>query len=60
LNFYTSTKKTIGYTAPQIANVLKEKGGKLVIASEGFIVKDKEGPLSPGELSRAKSWAKKS
>lgn len=51
--------KTIGYAAPKIANILKNKGGKLLIPPESFIVKGKKGPLAEGELERAKEWAKR-
>lgn len=50
--------KTIGYAAPKMAKTLTEKGGKLIAPPEGFIVKDKEGPLAPGELGRAQNWLK--
>jgi flavodoxin len=47
-----------GYAAPRIADALKKKGGNLAVPPEGFLVKDKEGPLKEGELERAASWAK--
>lgn len=47
-----------GYAAPRIADALKKKGGNLVTSPEGFLVKDKEGPLLEGELERAAIWAK--
>jgi flavodoxin len=47
-----------GYAAPRIADALKKKGGNLVKSPEGFLVKDKEGPLLEGELERAAIWAK--
>lgn len=47
----------IDFAAPKIAVSLEEKGGQ-VAGKEGFIVADKEGPLAPGELERAKTWAK--
>ncbi|MCL5070222.1 MAG: flavodoxin family protein [Actinobacteria bacterium] len=50
--------KTIGYAAPKMAKVLTDKGGKLIVPPEGFIVKGKEGPLASGELERAQAWAK--
>jgi flavodoxin I len=50
--------KVGGHAAPHIANVLKKKGGNLVVPAEGFFVKDREGPLKEGELERAASWAK--
>ncbi len=48
-----------GYAALRIAKSLKKKGGNLVAPSEGFFVKDKEGPLKEGELERAGRWAEK-
>lgn len=50
--------KVGGYAAPRIADLLKKKGGNLAVPPEGFIVKDKEGPLKDGELERAAAWAK--
>ncbi|HZX10269.1 MAG TPA: flavodoxin family protein [Acidobacteriota bacterium] len=47
-----------GYAAPRIAKALNKKGAKLVVPPEGFLVKDKEGPLKEGELERAAAWAK--
>ena len=47
-----------GYAAKPIADVLKKKGGALIIPPEGFFVKDSEGPLKDGELERAANWAK--
>ncbi|MDD4858645.1 MAG: flavodoxin family protein [Dehalococcoidales bacterium] len=49
--------KLFGYAAGRIADALKGKGGDLV-ASEGFIVKGREGPLADGETERASAWAK--
>ncbi len=51
--------KTIGYAAPKIADVLKSKGGELIVPPEGFFVKGKEGPLADGEIDRAGKWSKK-
>lgn len=49
--------KTIGYAAPKIASALQKKDYRVIREPEGFIVKDKDGPLSDGEIERAKSWA---
>ena len=61
-SFDTRMKKFIaklfGYAADRIAVSLKEKGGSLARAPEGFIVKGREGPLADGELERAATWAK--
>jgi flavodoxin len=56
--FSTRLVKIFGYAAGRIANVLKDKGGRLVAPPEAFIVKSREGPLKEGELERAASWAK--
>jgi flavodoxin len=50
--------KIFGYAANRMAKVLQSKGGNLVVPPMGFIVKDKEGPLLPGELEKAAAWAK--
>jgi len=50
--------KVAGYAAPRIADTLQKKGGNLVAAPEGFLVKGSEGPLAEGELERATAWAK--
>lgn len=47
----------IGYAAGKIAQKLKGLGGVLIAPPEGFIVKDREGPLKEGELKRASAWA---
>lgn len=46
----------IGYAAPKIEKTLVGLGGELAMQSEGFLVKDKEGPLVDGELDRARDW----
>jgi hypothetical protein len=46
-----------GYAAPRIARALHARGGR-VVASEGFAVLGKEGPLAAGELERAAGWAR--
>jgi len=47
-----------GYATDKIADILKVKGGTLVVPPEGFIVKGREGPLKEGEEQRAAEWAK--
>jgi flavodoxin len=49
--------RIFGYAAKPIADQLKKKGGKLIIASEGFFVEGMKGPLIKGELERAANWA---
>ncbi|MFA6250413.1 MAG: flavodoxin family protein [Candidatus Shapirobacteria bacterium] len=51
--------RTIGYAAPKMAKSLVEKGGQLVVAPEGFIVKNTKGPVVSGELERAEKWINK-
>lgn len=51
--------KTIGYAAPKISKILEDKGAKSVIESEGFIVKETEGPIADGEIERARDWGNK-
>jgi len=48
--------RTIGFAAPRIATILKQKGGEQVVKPEGFLVDNKEGPLKDGEIERAESW----
>jgi len=48
--------KLFGYAAEPISKKLRNKGAEIVIAPEGFCVKDTKGPLKEGELERAKSW----
>ena len=50
--------KAFGYPASHLAEALVEKGGRLVMPAEGFIVTDREGPLKPGEIERAADWAR--
>ena len=48
-----------GYAARPISEKLRKKGAQIVVAPEGFFVKDTEGPLKEGEIERAGEWAKK-
>lgn len=50
--------KLFGYAAKPISDKLKKKGGKVIIAPEGFFVKGEKGPLKDNELERAADWAK--
>jgi flavodoxin len=50
--------KIFGYAAEPIAENLKKKGGELIIAPEGFLVKDMKGPLKQGEVERSADWVK--
>ena len=49
--------KTGGYASSVIEKKLKQKGGIPIIPSDGFCVKDSEGPLMEGETDRARKWA---
>lgn len=44
--------------APKLANELRKLGGDPVGIPQSFWVSDKEGPLSEGEIERAKAWAR--
>ena len=50
--------KTMGYADKKIAKMLVKKGVILALDTEGFAVKDSEGPLKDGELERAKNWVR--
>lgn len=52
-------ERIFGFAASRIAKALKKKGGVLVVEPEGFFVEGMEGPLSEGEIERAREWAKK-
>jgi len=51
--------KTFGYADAKIVKQLKKAGADIALESQGFAVKDSEGPLADGELERAKNWARK-
>lgn len=51
--------RVLGHASKPIADRLQQKGGNLVLAPEGFGVKDSEGPLKDGELERAAAWARR-
>lgn len=50
--------KMFGYADKPILKLLVKKGGIPVHESMGFYVEDKEGPLTEGELGRARNWTK--
>ena len=50
--------KLFGWAADRIAVGLAAKGGIPAAKPEGFIVKDRGGPLRDGERERAAVWAK--
>ena len=47
-----------GYAADPLTKQLTGKGGVLAVPPIGFFVKDEKGPLFPGEVERARDWAK--
>jgi len=47
-----------GDAKEKMAELLHNAGGKRVFESQAFYVKGKQGPLFPGELEKAASWAK--
>ena len=48
-----------GYAAKPMAQRMMQKGGRLVVPAEGFLVQGMEGPLVEGELERARAWGTK-
>ncbi|MCJ7695599.1 MAG: flavodoxin family protein [Anaerolineaceae bacterium] len=56
--FLTFMVKLFGYADKPIIKALVKKGGESAVPSEGFFVKESEGPLANGELERAVNWAK--
>jgi flavodoxin I len=59
LAFFVKLFGRSAYAAKSMAEMLKKKGGELIVPPEGFYVEGMEGPLVQGELERAESWAKK-
>ncbi len=57
--FLTFMESIFGYAAEKIGKSLVRKGGTQVAKPEGFFVEGSEGPLTEGELERAKAWAEK-
>lgn len=57
--FLTLMAGIFGFAAEKIDKALLKKGGTQLCNPEGFFVDGTEGPLSSGELERAKAWAKK-
>lgn len=49
--------RVIGFAAPKMAHNIRQEGGKVIAEPEGFIVREKDGPLSQGENDRAGAWA---
>lgn len=48
--------KIFGYASVRMADELKGEGSKLKSTPQGFIVKERSGPLAEGELERATKW----
>lgn len=46
-----------GSAAVGLAKRLEEKGGRLIVPAESFIVSGSKGPLAEGEMERAEAWA---
>jgi len=55
--FLRGMVKMGGYADKTITKLLEKKGAE-VVASEGFVVLESEGPLADGELERSAQWAK--
>jgi flavodoxin len=51
--------KLFEYADTKMVKQLEKAGAEIALDSEGFGVKDSEGPLVDGELERARDWAKK-
>jgi flavodoxin I len=58
LAFFVRLSGAAAYAAKHIADLLRKKGGLLVVPPEGFFVEGMEGPLVQGELERAAEWAR--
>jgi flavodoxin I len=56
--FLRTMAKLFGYADKPMHDLLLKKGGQATVPSQGFFVKDSEGPLQDGELERAEAWAK--
>lgn len=57
--FDTRVKSFIsGNAAKKIAKAFTDRSFKIIEKPEGFYVSAKQGPLLPGEIERAKAWAK--
>jgi flavodoxin I len=54
--FLRFMENMFGYAAEPISKKLRKNGAEIIIAPEGFCVKDTKGPLKEGELERAKKW----
>ena len=50
--------KMFGYADKPLQDLMVKKGGRVSVQSQGFFVKESEGPLQDGELERAADWAK--
>lgn len=46
-----------GFAAQRLTRALRRRGAITLARGEGFYVSGKEGPMMPGELDRAASWA---
>lgn len=54
--FLSVMVKLFGYAAEPLSRMLAKKGALIGAAPVGFNVDDSEGPLSAGELDRARQW----
>ncbi|HEY6057519.1 MAG TPA: hypothetical protein VIV06_05765 [Candidatus Limnocylindrales bacterium] len=48
-----------GASSDPVARRLRRLGCRLIVPPESFFVSGREGPLEPGEVERARSWAAK-
>ena len=51
--------RLFGYADRRMVKKLKRMSGNELLPSEGFLVKDKEGPLKEGEIEKIGIWLKK-
>ncbi|HSW58876.1 MAG TPA: flavodoxin family protein [Dehalococcoidales bacterium] len=51
--------KIFGWAATRMAEVLRKKGAKIRLETEGFFVKGIKGPIVEGEIERAAGWGQK-
>ena len=56
--FFSKLVNVFGFAADPISDRLEKKGGEVVMPPEGFTVEGTEGPLTEGELERAKEWGR--
>jgi len=56
--FFSKLVDLFGFAADPVSKKLEKKGGEVVMPPEGFTVEGTEGPLTEGELERAREWGR--